>query len=863
MSAIIDAVLRLQDQFTPVLANASQKLDEHAKVQKRAAQEISRTGKSITDLGSKIALISAPLEAAAFAGLKLHAEFAAGMEKVSTLVDKTQVSVKELADGVRRVSDETGESVTSLAEAEYQAISAGVDTAHVTEFLDTVTKASIAGYTDATTAINGVTTVLNSYGMSASDASKITDEMLITQNLGKTTFGELSQSIGSVTPVAKQLNVTTEELFASLAALTKNGIQTPEAITGLRAALNSVIKPSSEASKAAQQLGIDFSAAHLQSVGWAKFMDEIKEKTGGNVEVMGQLFSNSRALTTMLSLTGQASNDFTNSLEAMSNQAGITERVFEDIAKNDPTRALKIAKNELANAGMDLGESLAPLLLRTSRAIKTLAEAIKSMSPEQKTLAMDVLQSVIVFGMFTAGLGKAVSMYGAFRKSALALAVDFNKGKGAMGLLRKGIEGIPAATNIARGALLTMGQGMVVSSARAAAAVRAIPASIVGAFRAIPTAIVSTFRAIPAIVSQAIGNIASNVVAAFRAVVRAPMALARGLAQTFTSVFRVIGTAVLHPIASLRTLFTVFVNGFRMMRLVLATNPIGLALLAITVVIGVLISNWRTVQTVATTVWNGVKSAVSFAIDAIRPRMSALIQAAQNVWQKLVAMWNGVTGSTSASASVVSAILNTLGATFNAVFIAVSAVVTGVVNTIAIVLTGLMNVLGGVIDFLTGVFTGNWSAAWDGIKEIVVGVVDTLEGLWDNFCATISGALDRIMGKAHETKEAASDAENTGNNWTGTNYFPGGVTWLHEQGPEIVTLPTGAQVIPHSESLKEEYRKGARDERARGAASMSIQIPKLADTIVVREENDIDKLTDALAFKLKAHAINRMEGAFV
>ena len=66
-------------------------------------------------------------------------------------------------------------------------------------------------------------------------------------------------------------------------------------------------------------------------------MAEVKEKTGGNVEVMGQLFSNTRALTTMLSLTGAGAEDFTKSLAAMSDQAGITERVFMDIAKFQST----------------------------------------------------------------------------------------------------------------------------------------------------------------------------------------------------------------------------------------------------------------------------------------------------------------------------------------------------------------------------------------------------------------------------------------------------------------------------------------------------------------------------------------------
>lgn len=170
MASVIDAILRLKDEFTPTLQKVTSQLNEHEKAQKRLSNQYVKTGNTISSFGAKVALISAPLEAAAMAGLKLHSEFAAGMEKVSTLVDKTTVSIQKLSDGVRKVSDETGVSVTDLAESEYQAISAGVDAANVTQFLDTVTKASIAGYTDSTTAINGVTTVLNSYGMAASEA---------------------------------------------------------------------------------------------------------------------------------------------------------------------------------------------------------------------------------------------------------------------------------------------------------------------------------------------------------------------------------------------------------------------------------------------------------------------------------------------------------------------------------------------------------------------------------------------------------------------------------------------------------------------------------------------------------------------
>lgn len=56
---------------------------------------------------------------------------------------------------------------------------------------------------------------------------------------------------------------------------------------------------------------------------------------------------------------------------------------------------------------------------------------------------------------------------------------------------------------------------------------------------------------------------------------------------------------------------------------------------------------------------------------------------------------------------------------------------------VAGVCEGIMTILGGIIDFLTGIFTGNWSLAWEGIKEI-------LSGVWDGISSIIRGALEFI-----------------------------------------------------------------------------------------------------------------------
>lgn len=51
MATIIDAVLRLKDEFSTKLTAATGKLDEHEKAQKRVSKSIAETGKNITAFG--------------------------------------------------------------------------------------------------------------------------------------------------------------------------------------------------------------------------------------------------------------------------------------------------------------------------------------------------------------------------------------------------------------------------------------------------------------------------------------------------------------------------------------------------------------------------------------------------------------------------------------------------------------------------------------------------------------------------------------------------------------------------------------------------------------------------------------------
>lgn len=158
-----------------------------------------------------------------------------------------------------------------------------------------------------------------------------------------------------------------------------------------------------------------------------------------------------------------------------------------------------------------------------------------------------------------------------------------------------------------------------------------------------------------------------------------------------------------------------------------------------------------------------------------------------------------------------------------------------------------------------GDFFGN---IWEGIKSGVAGACDFIRSTINTIIGLINGLSftipDWVPGFGGSTFSM-----NIPLLFTGTEDWKGGLAKIHDQGGEIVDLPSGTRVIPHDRSIREARDMG----RLEGAAvtrnnnSTTINVNKLADEIVVREEADIDKFTSMLAEKLNIAAINRIEGA--
>lgn len=311
------------------------------------------------------------------------ADFEESMANVSTLLDTSVIDVEELSASVLNMTDGVLKSSKDLSSGLYQVFSAGVtESSEALDVLRVSAIAATAGISDTFTSVDAITTILNAYGLQTSQATDVSDLLFQTVKLGKTTFSELAGAIGTVISPAASVGIELEEIFATLATLTKGGIDTRLATTALRATLLSVLKPTEEARKKAQELGIEWNTQSLRAKGLIAFLGELREKTQGNSEDLAAIVPNVRALNAVLASVGAQYNELIKIEKQFSDRAGSTAEAF---AKQADTYRSKIKAYDIAaeNLRITLGNlALSPI----SKVINEVTQSLKDMREIVKDL---------------------------------------------------------------------------------------------------------------------------------------------------------------------------------------------------------------------------------------------------------------------------------------------------------------------------------------------------------------------------------------------------------------------------------------------------------------------------------------------
>jgi len=266
--------------------------------------------------------------------------------------ERSLVSITALVGQSRRQVEEYKDAILDLAQA--------------LDVLEASAKAAAVGLGETKDIADAATSAVNAYGVENLSASAAVGTLVATVREGKLEASELSQVIGRIVPLAAEMGITFQQVGATIASLTRIGINTNEAATSTVNIFNNLLKPAAEAEELMASFGLTLGDVreNLRERGLLNTLLELKNLFGDNEEAMTQLFPSVRGLTGILALVGENAESNVEVMRALANETGGSlKKAYDDTEGS--ARELEQAQAELSTSLVRIGETTAPLAAKT------------------------------------------------------------------------------------------------------------------------------------------------------------------------------------------------------------------------------------------------------------------------------------------------------------------------------------------------------------------------------------------------------------------------------------------------------------------------------------------------------------------
>ena len=323
--------------------------DQAAKTMQSVSGQISTIAQPVADVTRSLLIAETAILGVGLAlakvGIEEAAKFRSGFNEISTLITDPAADLETLESKLLGYSRTSTQSFEAVSQATYSYISATGDWKNAIDNIAEAERLAIAGNATLEESVSIVAQAINVYGAENLTAAEAADALFVAVQNGVTTLPQLSAQLGQVLAPAQSLGVDLPTAAAAISALTASGLTGSRAFTSLTAAFSAFIKPSQQATELAGELGLNFSAAAVQSKGFDTVLREVSEATGGNVQQISTLFGGIEAYQAAVVLAGNGAEKFAQDLEAQAGGAGAVSIAYDKMAES-----AELAAGRLSNA---------------------------------------------------------------------------------------------------------------------------------------------------------------------------------------------------------------------------------------------------------------------------------------------------------------------------------------------------------------------------------------------------------------------------------------------------------------------------------------------------------------------------------
>lgn len=369
-------------------------------------------------------------------------EYELAIAQVSTIADSNVLSKDAASSGLLQLSTDLRRDANEVAEAAYEALSAGVATANVLEFTAQSSQLAVAGFTDTATSVDVLTTILNAYKLEASQTEKVASTLVKTQDLGKITVDQLASVIGRVIPSAAAYGVNLDNVAAAYANMTASGINAENSTTYMSSMLDELADNGSNvADVLKEQTGKSFAELIASGQSLGDVLDIIGKSVDNDKTKFSNLWSSASAGKAAISLFNVGAEEFNKTLDQMAGSSGTVAKNYRkmtDVSDYASQRVTVASKN----LSIVVGDQLNPVLDKLRNAGAAVMEVAAKIVADNPILVSAITGLVVSLGLLSAGLsGLMIVKSVTAAMAALNIALAANP----IGLVAVAVAGLGAA----------------------------------------------------------------------------------------------------------------------------------------------------------------------------------------------------------------------------------------------------------------------------------------------------------------------------------------------------------------------------------------------------------------------------------
>ena len=731
--------------------------------------------------------IGAAAVAASGKAIQLGKDFETSLTKASTLFGDVDVDADNLSKGMLALSDSTGLAADSLGEALYNALSAGVpvteDMGEALSYLEGSAKLAKAGFTDIDTASSATIKTLNAYGMGIEEADRVQKILIQTQNKGITTVGELGGVLAQVTPTAAAMNVSFEQVGASLALMTSKGTSTAQATTQLNSLLAELGKNGTEADKnfraaaeGTELAGLSFTEAMEKGYTLSDVLSVMSDYADANGLSMLDMFSSIEAGKAALSISGDVET-FNDDLAAMSTELDVVSEAADKMASTTEDK-FNVALNELKNVLIELYQNvLQPLVIWFADAISWMAQ--------HKDL-------IVAITIVLAALATGIIAYNACVAIATGATTMFATAAGALSAVLAVITSPIFLIIAAIGALIAIGYLLVTH------------------WEEVKEFAIETWTAISEFFTEVFTAISEFFTEIWNSILEFLTGIWDSIKQVFIDVWN-----------SLSEENQAWLTG-------IWENIQEI---------------WNSILEFFTSIWEAINDAFTTAVEAVSDFLSnawsSIQTAAETVWNAIssffTSIWSDIQTTFDNACSTISGLFESFQTTVTNIWDAIKEVFNGVITFIRGVFTadwqtawqGISDIFSGIANGLKSLFIGPINWIIDKINNFINGINNIQIPDW---VPVVGGKGFNIPTIPHLK---------VGLDYVPSDMFP---AFLH-RGEAVLTAEQAAlwRSIGRENGIMNTINNVMNN-----GGSTSFTVAKIADVIQIKEEADIDDLMEAM-----------------